>query len=261
MSILAAAEPVTTVQLAFAGLMIAFGLGLAYAIGAFRPGAVNGPVRIARDESIGPVLFVFLAGLVTWFGLQSVYGVYRALSQRAAGDDGPVTFTLDAQDYAILGTVPFIVGLIVLMAGDRVAAPSLPRKLGWTLDRLPGGFLRGLLGILIIYPLLTGGGIWLEALYQAIGYEHPTEHELLKVLGESRDPILRSALVVGATLLAPLFEEFFFRGHFQTILLRAFARRARPIVAPMPPPLPPQFVDAAPNIATPFPPIPNGPLP
>jgi membrane protease YdiL (CAAX protease family) len=39
---------------------------------------------------------------------------------------------------------------------------------------------------------------------------------------------VRVMLVIGATVLAPLFEEMFFRGHVQTILVRLFGRTRAP---------------------------------
>jgi membrane protease YdiL (CAAX protease family) len=74
---------------------------------------------------------------------------------------------------------------------------------------------------------MFGAGMLLEMLYRAIGYEHPSEHELLTVLGKSKDPLTTALIIGGATLLAPVFEEFLFRGHLQTILVRAFTPRPR----------------------------------
>jgi membrane protease YdiL (CAAX protease family) len=75
-------------------------------------------------------------------------------------------------------------------------------------------------------------------------------------------------IIGGATLLAPVFEEFLFRGHLQTVLLRAFTpssrRRQVPdtMIAPMavgtpsvevvpaPAPLPPPLEPEAPRVAS-----------
>jgi membrane protease YdiL (CAAX protease family) len=76
-----------------------------------------------------------------------------------------------------------------------------------------------------VMPLMSGASIVLEWLYQAAGFKHPTEHELITVLGKSTDPLTTWLIIGGATLLAPVFEEFLFRGHLQTILTRVFTPR------------------------------------
>ena len=45
---------------------------------------------------------------------------------------------------------------------------------------------------------------------------------------------VKTTLIVGACVMAPVFEEFLFRGHIQTLLVRMFMLRPRP-----PEPLPP----------------------
>ncbi|HEV2292378.1 MAG TPA: type II CAAX endopeptidase family protein [Tepidisphaeraceae bacterium] len=259
MSILAAAgdEPITAASIMLALMTVGFGTVIAAVLGFFRRGSVVGPPRGERSEAPG-VLLVLAAGLVVWFGAQIVYGSVRAAQHRASGSTEPfTTAVLGAADYAFLSTIPFILALLVVAVGDRLAAPTLPRELGWSLGQLRGGLWRGGLAALSIVPLVMGGSIFLTMLYRAIGYEHPTAHEMLKVLGESRDPVIRVTLIIGATLLAPVFEEFLFRGHLQTLLVHAFSPRPQPAprrevygfeplvpgaprLEPPPPPAPPE---------------------
>src|SRR5207253_8730343 len=72
---------------------------------------------------------------------------------------------------------------------------------------------------LAIGPLMYAGALGLEWLYHAIHYEHPQEHDLLAKMREVGNPFVKGLLVLGATILAPLFEEFLFRGHLQTVLV------------------------------------------
>jgi hypothetical protein len=86
------------------------------------------------------------------------------------------------------------------------------------------------------------GGL-LERFYQRTGFEHPTEHDLLRVMKTSRSPAVELGLILGAVVVAPLFEELLFRGHLQTlirqglILLSHGRRKAEvaPALAPPPP--------------------------
>jgi membrane protease YdiL (CAAX protease family) len=79
----------------------------------------------------------------------------------------------------------------------------------------------------VAVPLVFVASLVTEFVWQTLHYEHPAEHELLKVLGEGGSPLLRIVLVVAAVAIAPLFEEALFRGHLQTLLTYAWVRLGR----------------------------------
>jgi membrane protease YdiL (CAAX protease family) len=79
-----------------------------------------------------------------------------------------------------------------------------------------------LLGLVFV-PLVIGFLVLIEWFYRSIGYTHPSEHEILHVMGRA-DPLVRLALIGGAVVLVPLTEELLFRGHAQTAIRRAFTR-------------------------------------
>jgi membrane protease YdiL (CAAX protease family) len=82
--------------------------------------------------------------------------------------------------------------------------------------------------VLIVVPPLFLLEQLLESVYRWIHYEHPTEHPLLHVLGQRPNPLITGAIILGACVVAPLFEELVFRGHLQTLLRRMFAGPLRP---------------------------------
>lgn len=259
MSILAATsapEPISPVQLAWAGGMIAFGVMIAYFLGAFRAASVSGPVRPARDESVVAVLVLLLVAFFIWLGSQFVYGMILAVQHRASASPEPFSAkTFTPIDYSILATAPFVLGLLVFFIGARFTHRELPRELGWSTAHLPGGIGLGLLAMISVLPLMLGASILLIWFYQLVGYDHPTEHDLLTVLGRSRDPVTKVLIIGGATLLAPAFEEFLFRGHLQTLLVRAFGPRKSEgrgfqVVHEMPPP--PVFDESDAPMTEPF---------
>jgi len=47
------------------------------------------------------------------------------------------------------------------------------------------------------------------------------KHELLEIMDQAPSPLLKVLIAFGAIIVAPLFEEFLFRGHLQTLLSRA----------------------------------------
>jgi membrane protease YdiL (CAAX protease family) len=215
------------------GLLIVAGLiGL---IGAFRPRSVLGPLRRSEDGGGAPwriAIVAVIAGTI-WLGLQVAYMGMRvhhvAQTQPAAQFDPQQHLTAD--DYAVLATVPFVVGFVVMLGLDRFSSRSTLERLGFTVNRLGRGLALGALGILIVIPLIICSGMVLELIYRAIHYKHPDAHELLAVMKQAENPLVRGALVFGASLAAPFFEEYLFRGHIQTFLVGVFTMRRKPVSA------------------------------
>jgi len=122
---------------------------------------------------------------------------------------------------AILNTVPAIFGLIALLAGDQVIFPSVQQDLGLGRAKLGRGVLFGIGGGMLVIPPLLFASQLMELIYRSVRYQHPTEHPLLRVLGEAPNGWITATLILGACLLAPVFEELVFRGHLQTLISRA----------------------------------------
>lgn len=239
--------PPTTTQPAADEISTALGLGVGIVLlalaavgakvaGVFRPGSIRGPLRLAPGSPVLPILLIFLLGGACWFGGQILFFVVRAVSR-----GGPVTVDqLDAFDLAILATVPALVALLIMLAGDVMS--GLLRPIGLRLSRAPRmalvGFGSGIIGLLLVY----GCSYPLGVLYELVNFEHPTEHELLGAMRDA-SPTAKALLVIGACVMAPLFEELLFRGHMQTLLTRLFTRA---------PARPPAFPGAA---GVPFPPF------
>jgi membrane protease YdiL (CAAX protease family) len=147
------------------------------------------------------------------------------------------------------------VAFAALMLGDCLGGRNLLERIGFTSGRLPWGILKGLLAMVIVWPLMMLGGILLELFYRAIRFEHPNTHELLIAM-KGAGPWIKAVLIFGACVAAPVFEEFLFRGHIQTLLVRLFNDRSGPRtlgpagISPArypltaPPPLPPAPVAA-----------------
>jgi membrane protease YdiL (CAAX protease family) len=230
----ATTEPdvVGAVQAAWAVALVIWGLFIAYVLGAFRAANLIVPMRLAPTTGVAPVFVLLAVTVFAWLGTQVAF--FSFIRYRLpTSETGAVNIAMLAPaDMAFLGTIPALVGLAVMMMGDVLVKPTLPRELGWTLDRVRGSIWRGLLAMVSVLPLMTGAGILLQMLYIAVGYAHPREHEMLTVLGKTRDEVTKIVIVGGATLLVPIFEEFLFRGHLQTILVRLFTPRPPGLPAP-----------------------------
>ena len=80
----------------------------------------------------------------------------------------------------------------------------------------------GLLAAVFGVPVtMLAGGIT-ELVYKAIDFQHPAEHELLKFMKEAPALWVQVAAIAAAVVIAPLVEEFLFRGLIQTSLMTWF---------------------------------------
>ncbi|HLL89278.1 MAG TPA: CPBP family intramembrane glutamic endopeptidase, partial [Tepidisphaeraceae bacterium] len=206
-------------------------LAVAVASGVFRRFSVAGPLRLPPDRGVWPVVVATLLGLGAWLGLQMGYGLYRAAQWHAAGNNAPFsTDQLTANDYAWLATVPAAIGFVLFLIADATAG-RLARPLGYVPHRVAAGLGWGVVGGVIVLPTMMVGSSLLEWGYQQVGFEHPMEHDLLRVMTEA-GPGAKLALVVGAAVAAPVFEEMLFRGHLQSVLVWLFAWLTRSKPAP-----------------------------
>lgn len=203
---------------------LAFGcIAAALATGAFSPRKVNGPDRVPPDRPAWPLLMAFFGAMGVYLFAISLIAKLRHFSTTAEASPG---------DSALLSTVPALLALLALLAGDRAVFETCRQDLGMGRRRIGAGVLRGLFGTVLIVPPLFLLGQIMEMIYRALRYQHPAEHPLLHVLGQRPSPLVTGAIIVGACVIAPLFEETLFRGHMQTLLRRAIWRLTTPAPSP-----------------------------
>ena len=223
MSILAdlapAPTPVTTAPvpdenpvhaLPIAGLMLAFAIAGMVLLRVFRRGKIVGPVRIGPKVKLAKLVTVTLLSGMIWITAQ---GFFVAM---AGGNIAP-------RDMALVSTVPSLIAMVAMLWGDRALHARLPRRLGLTARHFARAWKIALLAAPVILLTVYASGIILQLLYHVIHYKHPSEHEMLGAMAKA--PVFwRTMLVVGACVVAPVYEEMLFRGHIQTIAARLFHR-------------------------------------
>jgi membrane protease YdiL (CAAX protease family) len=209
-------------QFVILGGLVVIALGIASAAGVFRRGSIVGPARLDPRRSAWPLLIVLVCGLAAWVGAQAAFGAWKQARRVAAGVVAPLsTADFTAADFAFLSTAPFAIGLLVLVVAGGLTERATGANLGLRGRSLRWGAAQGFVGILIVMPIIFLAAAVLERLYEQVGYQHPTEHELLTVMKTAHGGAEFALLIVGATVMAPLFEELLFRGYFQTLLGRA----------------------------------------
>jgi membrane protease YdiL (CAAX protease family) len=89
---------------------------------------------------------------------------------------------------------------------------------------MPRGIVEGAIGIFIALPLVFWTGQLMELIYLLVRWRTPHVHDLLKTLQEHPSAQRTGLVILSAVVIAPLFEEFLFRGHLQTLLRYFFGK-------------------------------------
>lgn len=219
-------------------IFLAIGLaaaGLAWWIKAFQRRSILGPSRMGDDESPGVIALIL--GLAVFVLLFAQIISFMATSDRssstkpsrATAATAPTTtpsteLTLSPKQMAIITTVPSLVAFGFMVAANAFWRRRGLFQLGLSSSQFFRGVGMGLIGSLVAVPWTFLVGQATPFLWRWLRFEHPKEHDLLRVLGESGDPILRIVLILSAVLVAPLFEELIFRGHLQTLITNGISR-------------------------------------
>ena len=120
------------------------------------------------------------------------------------------------------GILAVTVGLTIIPA--LLILPRLFRErwAGWGLHprQLPKGVLVGLGGLCIVFPVLQAFGAGLEAFYRHFLEHGISEHATFEAMQQHISVGGRVLLCFGAIVVAPIYEEVFFRGIMQTALIQ-----------------------------------------
>jgi hypothetical protein len=202
--------------------LLALSLAAAALSGVVPPRRVAGPDRIAPSRPAWPLLGVM-------FGALGVYLFSASLYETITHPHAAPTATTQPQDRpaietAFVSTVPPLLGFLALVLGSHLSREVSDQDLGLGLGRLRQGAARGSIGVVIVVPPLFVVAQLVEVIYRHVHYRHPTEHPFLHTLGEKPGAGVVAAIIIGACVIAPLFEELLFRGYLQTLIRRMLYR-------------------------------------
>jgi membrane protease YdiL (CAAX protease family) len=211
MSIPAAAVPVSSFALVLALSAAVLTLVVASLLGLLRNDKLNRFERISPDRPLAPMVGALFAGVVVFLAMaQLLFG------SRSAG--------LSERRVILNNILVPVASLGILVLADALARRRTKHHLGLNLRNLPSGIVIGAIGMLIAMPLVYSSMVIAEWTYQRAGYVHPPEHDLLKRMGETADPLIKYLAVVAAVVVAPVWEELLFRGYVQTLLSEGIFR-------------------------------------
>ncbi|HEV7300824.1 MAG TPA: CPBP family intramembrane glutamic endopeptidase [Tepidisphaeraceae bacterium] len=212
---------------AFAIVLLLIGLPLAHWGGVFRRRSVVGPERWESRGDLGGMFITLGVALVAWLGLQWAIFSYKAGTLTPEQRQGDLLSLLSPGETALLMTLPGVVGALVLVGGNFLLGRGLVTRLGYGLRHFLDSTWPAFAGIAIVLPFVFAIGSFATLIYQLVGYEHPEAHDVLLQLKTATGGWARWGLLLGAVVVAPVFEELLFRAHLQTILAAFFDRLSR----------------------------------
>ena len=146
---------------------------------------------------VGPLDGVVALALMAWFALQA----HAALSQGAAR---VLEFRHVLTGAAVYGSV------VLFLAGVLVYRDiSAERAFGWNVLGFGGALAQGLLYVAAAYPLL----MLVQVMIQGAAGSDVAPQDVVQFLVDAKSPRDRIAVLVMAVVVAPLAEEFIFRGY------------------------------------------------
>jgi membrane protease YdiL (CAAX protease family) len=233
----------------------------------WRPEKAIGPERLDPDRPAFGLAVALMMGFCAYFFMAALYGGWKHIG--AIGPDHKL-IEPNLGDSVFLYSVPPLAGAAMIFLTDLMIGGSvLVRRLGLDPSKLSAGMRQGAIAAAVVIPLTYLVAMLSQMLYLHLQYQHPPEHDLLKILTEptpAPHPFAHVMLVISATVVAPFCEEFMFRGHLQTVIRRALIVISTPLQRPQPQfrMLPagysPQTIaDAAPAMPVPSP-IPVAPI-
>ncbi len=211
------------------GMIVLVGLAISVTVFALcrvhQPSRVRGPIRVDPAQPLELLAGIAFAGFAGWL-LASL-----AALTLLRGPASPPTTAPSAIPPLLLiwsSLIGQVSGLLIVGLATLVFRPGGLSRLGLSPGKLRRGLVAAAAGVLFVLPAMVCVGIGTERLWRLIGFEHPTKHELLTAMDNSGTLRLRIMAILSAVVVAPLFEELLFRGHFQTLLRRVFTERRQP---------------------------------
>ena len=216
----------TTWDFVLLGIFTLAALLILWRTGVFHRDSVMGSPISVDNVTTRAILMLLLAAFSLWMLILFGFQAFLQVNQKVAGQPvDPAQMT--PANWAFISVVPGLAVTILLIFGHLLGKRGGAGELGFAPRQFPRGMIYGLIGFVVVLPLVNWTLLLLSWFYDLVHIEHPNEHELLRILGGSSSTGEKIAIIIGATLVAPISEEFIFRGHLQSLLVRLFTRKTR----------------------------------
>jgi membrane protease YdiL (CAAX protease family) len=169
------------------------------------------------------VLGIFFIGVAMWVMVPVAYQIAQQ-SGDAGATTSPASRPLSIERAVPLTAATQVLALLAALGAGAMIRRDHVKKLGLSLRQFVGGLQALVPGMLMIMLPVIAIGALTAMLWQAMGLEHPSEHQMLTALSGTDNPLLRYGIFAAAWVLAPVSEEVMFRGLLQTALVMALTR-------------------------------------
>jgi membrane protease YdiL (CAAX protease family) len=205
MSILAVDAPIFLFASLFI-LAVAISVVIIDRLGVFRAETIQGPVRLAPNESALLLMFLVLAALF-------MSSLIAAVAHRMLNLSGET-------ELIVINGVFYAAMFPVLIYLNVISRRGAIRRLGVGAKSIPNGIKWGAAAVLLLLPLLYFTGFVVTTFLNLLHLKEPQPHPLLQYLKEKPNRNVMAIVFLSAGVLAPLAEELLFRAHLQTALVR-----------------------------------------
>jgi membrane protease YdiL (CAAX protease family) len=214
--IVPAQVPANPFAVLWPALLLAVGAATAAGIGVFRRGSIAGPDRMDKDDGLDSLTFIMGIGM-------SAYFFTALMALRILGGPKAAASSSELSSTDIVGDLLARAAAVTVILA-MIFAIHRPRRLGLSLRKFFPGVGKGLLGILIVMPLMF---VVLIIVTRLMGPQSQYIHPYLKQLGQADGGKQRALILFSILVAAPFSEEIFFRGCLQTFFSGLFSRRSR----------------------------------
>jgi membrane protease YdiL (CAAX protease family) len=167
-----------------------------------------------------------LLGLLAWLlSSSAILSLHQYLLHR---QNKPATTVLSPVETVLFNALIEAVVLAAMVIASALLRRHWTQSMGLNLGRLPLGILGGVFALAIALPPILLLNAVVEGALEHFGEQHGP-HPLLEVLKQNPPPWLSAADAVCTGLIAPIAEEFFFRGLLLT-LVRSLFRESWPAI-------------------------------
>lgn len=213
----------TTPAWLWGALITALAVGMFILTGDAKSREQSPTIRVPVPTDAAPIWIGLGVMMIFFVGTPAVFGSMFAGSPPAASQ--PSTRSVNLEQAILANMATYVCSILAGVLIHLYMRSPAPRFLGLAKPTWPQVRLLVSASLVAISLTYLVSGVT-RLLLEWSGWQHPANHQMLDWMAQLSDrPGLRAMAIISATILAPMFEELFFRGHLQTALVGLLPNR------------------------------------